>query len=201
MNDAFYNYQHVGREDSSNYPEPISMEPNYQEYQQLKEPATVLYDDYYNAPNDFRNNQHHTHNDDDDEAIGRIHHNDDLNDPKMIMIRQINDDEKDWSEEDISDIDADAKNDTLPPPSLASTNQRNNPLLNNQNLDHLNQHNYDSNTPNYVNVNDLINNIGFGMLLSYYHYHHHIIFAKCKDIYNLQNQWSVDLCAFLCHIH
>ena len=170
MDDEFYNYQHMGRDGSAEYPEPISMEPNYQHNIQLKEPANVLYD-YYNNPNvSFSHHNFRNHLDDIDDGIDRIH-NDDLNDPKMVMIRQLNDDEKDWSEEDISDLETDAKNDTLPPPSLASTNitninQRNNPLLNNQNLNNLNrynQNNNDPNQPNYVNVNDLINNIGFGM--------------------------------------
>ena len=160
MDDEFYNFQTIG-DDSPEYPEPISMEPNYQQYQQLKEPANVLYD-YYNNPN-VSFSHHNFRNHENDFGIDNIHDSDDPNDPKMVMIRQINDDGKDWSEEDISDLETDAKNDTLPPPSLASTNinQRNNPLLNNQN--YANANNNDPNQPHYVNVNDLINNIGFGM--------------------------------------
>eukprot|EP00485_Elphidium_margaritaceum_P010079 CAMPEP_0202691562 /NCGR_PEP_ID=MMETSP1385-20130828/6244_1 /ASSEMBLY_ACC=CAM_ASM_000861 /TAXON_ID=933848 /ORGANISM="Elphidium margaritaceum" /LENGTH=719 /DNA_ID=CAMNT_0049346989 /DNA_START=44 /DNA_END=2199 /DNA_ORIENTATION=- len=167
-------------------PEAIPMEPNYQHYQQLSEPAQVLHD-YYNDGDEDED-------DDDDDILNE--------DPKMVMIRQINEDGKDWSEEDISDLETDAKNDTLPPQSVASTNMLSNPLLhasNQPNLQHISEQR-DPNAPHYVNVTDLINNIGFGK------FHYQLIFlcglgyvadsmwgsAITLIINPVQNEWNVD---------
>eukprot|EP01084_Bolivina_argentea_P187331 322712_1 len=152
------------------------MEPNYEEYQQLKEPANVVYN-YYNNPRNFANN----------DARGHLA---DPNDPKIIMIQQINDEEKDWSAEEISDLETDAKNDTLPPSSLASRST------------YMNKHGAPptGKQPHYVNVNDLINKIGFGK------FHYQLIFlcglgyiadsmwseAITLIITPVQNEWDVD---------
>eukprot|EP01084_Bolivina_argentea_P006771 12813_1 len=190
MDDEFYNFHSLGNAESPNpqYPEPISMQPAYEEYQQLKSPANLLFD-YYNNPNvSFSNKNFHNNNASDDDMLN------DPNDPKIVMIRQINDDEKDWSEEDISDLETDAKNDTLPPPSIDT----------NINMSHKNMHNinnrFDPNEPHYVNVNDLINKIGFGK------FHYQIIFlcglgyiadsmwgeAVGLLLTPIQNEWDID---------
>ena len=150
MEDDFYAFHNLGN-DSSPYPEPVAMEPHYEQFEPLKEPTTLMYD-YYNAANvsfeqaNFESN----HN---------VNHYADPNDPKMIMVRQINKDGdgKDWSEEDISDLETDARNDTLPPASLASRST--NIPKNGMNVNRVNN----PNEPHFVNVNDLINTIGFGM--------------------------------------
>ena len=161
MDDEFYNFHAMHQTDSPSYPEPISMEPNYTEYQQLKEPISInhVLHDYYNNTNVVYSHHHNHHHD--LNGHERSMSPSDPNDPKMVMIRQINDDGKDWSEEDISDLETDAKNDILPPPSYVSTNidNKTNPLLDNSQFIEID----DPNAPKYVNVNDLINNIGFGM--------------------------------------
>ena len=158
MDDDFYTFHSMHDDSPEEYvgPEAISMDTHNLYYQQLKEPANVLYD-YYNNPDLEYSNPHHQNN----------------NDPKMIMIQQINQDEnieKDWSEEDLSDLD-ELKNDILP----SSMNKNDNNLLNTNNrLQHSRiNRNVDPSQPHYVNVTDLINDIGFGMFC--------ILCKMCKD--------------------
>eukprot|EP00484_Ammonia_sp_Unknown_P028318 CAMPEP_0197027396 /NCGR_PEP_ID=MMETSP1384-20130603/7306_1 /TAXON_ID=29189 /ORGANISM="Ammonia sp." /LENGTH=760 /DNA_ID=CAMNT_0042456231 /DNA_START=38 /DNA_END=2320 /DNA_ORIENTATION=+ len=201
MDDEFYNFRSMEHDTGihDGQPEPISMEPNYQHYQQLKEPANVLFD-YYNNPNvsfSTDNFAHHHADSDDDDNIDHLLSPDQYHpdDPKMVMIRQINDDGKDWSEEEVSDLETDAKNDTLPPASVASTNRRlhayhqahhhhdnSNPLLPAQHGAHLHKNN-DPNQPIFVNVNDLINTIGFGK------FHYQLIFL-CGLGYIADSMWT-----------
>ena len=92
---TLYNFNFLGADDTehSSIHEPIAMD-GYHDH--------IKYD-YYNHPNvSFTMNPNFS----------------DPHDLRMVMIRQINDDGKEWSEEDISDLETDAQNATLPPPSI-----------------------------------------------------------------------------------
>merc|ERR1719206_460857 len=105
------------------------------------------------------------------------------------MVQQINEDGKDWSEEDISDLESlqtDFKNDRLPTPSTIrgqalSDAPRSHAQSRNKPAQHR-PHNGKPG-PHYVNVTDLINKIGFGR------FHYQLIFL-CGLGYVADSMWS-----------
>merc|ERR1719334_816523 len=114
-------------------------------------------------------------------------------DAASVMVQQINEDGKDWSEEDISDLESlqtDFKNDRLPTPSTIrgqalSDAPRSHAHTRNKHSHHR-QHNGKAGHgggPHYVNVTDLINKIGFGR------FHYQLIFL-CGLGYVADSMWS-----------